>query len=526
MAPDLVGTEILGYKIQELLGEGGMASVWRAENVTLGTEVAIKVLDPPLAKDTALVERFVDEARIQVKLSHPNVVKIENFSLESLAMVMELIPGSALDELIGNKVGPIPIERALPMINQILDAVEAAHDMGIIHRDLKPSNVLVTPEGEIKVMDFGIAKVLGGAGRTRTGTSMGTPDYMAPEQIKGAKDVCPTADVYALGVTFYEMLSGRTPFALDPEANSEFEMMEAQVYQQPPDPREFYPSIPEAVVDVLMRSLEKAPADRYQTIAEMREALVAAAGVESVEDAAPTPATAPAPAATKVEEPSGTGTRKTPAPTVVEEPPEAGTAPVEPEPTLSPVPARSRMNPMILVGVGVGFLVIIGLLLVVVFKDKATPTVAATSTSSDDDDDDDDDDEEEEKEVSSSPTLCSVPGVPMVDHTPIPRDRWDLAAEINSRGFKLYKKKRLTEAMEKWKQALRLAPGHTFARYNLACGYALTGDGDKAMCLLEHIKAHLHDPRCKRCARQMNRAKIDSDLDSLRNNSRFKKILR
>jgi len=280
MGLDLRGTEIHGYTLVEQVGEGGMAVVWRAEHPMLRTTVAVKLMDPMLSRDENLVGRFLDEARIQVQLKHPNIVRIENFSQDPLAMVMEFVEGRSLSEMIGKEVGPIPTNRALPMMRQILSAVAYAHGHGVVHRDIKPSNVVITPTGEAKVMDFGIAKVLGSQGRTRTGASMGTPAYMAPEQIKGARDVDARADIYALGVTFYEMLSGRTPFDTGVDTASEFDLMEAQVRQAPPDPREFYPEIPEDMVAALMKALAKDPDERFQNAEELQIAIEHAAGTE------------------------------------------------------------------------------------------------------------------------------------------------------------------------------------------------------------------------------------------------------
>ena len=275
---DLVGKVIFGYEISEFISEGGMATVWRAVHPVLGRTMAVKVLDPVLSRDAELVERFVREAQLAVKLSHPNIVRVENFSREELTILMEFIEGEDLSKYIGQKVGPLPLERALPMMRQLLDAFGHAHELGVIHRDIKPSNIMVLPHGDIKVTDFGIAKVMSGANLTRTGAAMGTAAYMSPEQIRGAKDVDHRADIYSLGVTFYEMLAGQPPFVGEEGTDNDYFLREAHVRREPPDPRDFYPAIPEAMVDLLMVMLAKDPADRFQSIGQLRQELEAMAG--------------------------------------------------------------------------------------------------------------------------------------------------------------------------------------------------------------------------------------------------------
>jgi len=201
MIQDIKGQKILGYSLEECIGSGGMASVWLGKHTALDKVVAIKVLDPLLARDETLVGRFIDEAFIQNKLVHENIVSVENVSADDLAIVMEFVPGKSLDDVIEKEMGPVPLERALPWMRQILSALQCAHEQGVIHRDIKPSNVLLTEDGSVKVMDFGIAKLVGNARLTRTNTSMGTAIYMSPEQIKGAKNVDARSDVYSLGVT-------------------------------------------------------------------------------------------------------------------------------------------------------------------------------------------------------------------------------------------------------------------------------------------------------------------------------------
>ena len=245
--------EVFGFRLVERIGEGGMASVWRAEHAVLGRVVALKLLDPVLARQEQVVSRFLQEARIEATLDHPNVLRVENVSQDPPAILMEYVDGRALDEVIGREVGPIPLARALPLMEQILAGVAHAHAAGAVHRDLKPANVLVDRAGQVKVMDFGIARVLGEARRTRTGATLGTPHYMAPEQILSARAADERSDVYALGATFFEMLAGRPPF----DAESDYAVMKAHEQDPPPDPRQFYPAIPEAVVAVLLRALAK-----------------------------------------------------------------------------------------------------------------------------------------------------------------------------------------------------------------------------------------------------------------------------
>ena len=350
MTIDLTGTEVLGFRITGLLGQGGMATVWRAEHPDLGTMVAVKVLNPLLASDATLEERFVQEARIQVRLRHPNIVRVENFSRDPLAMIMEYVEGKTLSHVIGREVGPIPFERARPLMLQILAAVEHAHGKGVIHRDLKPSNVLVDGDGAARVMDFGIAKLISGVHLTSTGATLGTPMYMSPEQIKGAKDVDARADIYSLGVTFYEMLAGQAPFEGDGDSDNDFLIKEAHVRRAPPDPREFYPAIPAGAVEVVLRALAKEPAARYASAGEMLQAL------EAVTEDAEVPAPKKVPGQQEPEpekKPPPPRLEKPQQPSVVVEPPPAPRAPTARlDIVATPVPAASRgLVWVVLVGV-------------------------------------------------------------------------------------------------------------------------------------------------------------------------------
>jgi serine/threonine-protein kinase len=236
-----IGNTLLGYTILHEIGEGGMGKVYLAENQVIGQQVAIKILDPILARNPDLRERFAQEARIQVALQHQNIVRVLNAqsSDELSFLIMEYIEGQSLDKVLKRR-GKLSVDESIKIFAQVLDAVGYAHDKGIIHRDLKPSNIMVCADGSTKVTDFGIAKVLGDTNLTRTGTSMGSPDYMSPEQVLGKKDIDHRTDIYSLGATLYEMLTGRPPFIIENggTSDSDFLIKTAHVNQNPISPHE------------------------------------------------------------------------------------------------------------------------------------------------------------------------------------------------------------------------------------------------------------------------------------------------
>src|SRR6266545_1019086 len=223
----MTGRTIGGYQLQTLLGAGGMGEVYRARDSKLGRDVAIKILPRAVTSDASRLARFEREARMLAALNHPNICAI--YGLEEADgvrfLILELVEGATLAERIKER-GGLPIAEALAIARQIVDALEVAHEKGIIHRDLKPANVNVTPDGVVKVLDFGIAKAViadasdaeltpsppGKTGGTREGAILGTAAYMSPEQARG-KVVDKRADIWAFGCVLYEMLAGRAPFS-------------------------------------------------------------------------------------------------------------------------------------------------------------------------------------------------------------------------------------------------------------------------------------------------------------------------
>jgi eukaryotic-like serine/threonine-protein kinase len=265
----VIGTEISQYRLIEKLGEGGMGVVYKAVDTMLDRVVAIKLLSSQLAGNNELLERFKAEARMQATLSHPNIATLYAFLVwEGRAvMVMELIEGETLHQLTARR-GQLPAEEAIPLFKQALAGVGAAHRRGIVHRDIKPANIMVNKESLVKVMDFGIAKVLGATGMTRTNMYMGTASYMAPEQVLN-RPVDARTDIYALGVTLYEILSGQVPF----RADSDYEVLSAHVQLKPVLPTEHCPNIPQQCVDAIMKALAKEPENRFATTDEFAAAL-------------------------------------------------------------------------------------------------------------------------------------------------------------------------------------------------------------------------------------------------------------
>ena len=270
------GTRVGAFILGEVIGTGGMGSVYAGEHERLGQPVAVKVLAPNLARDPELMLRFEQEARLQANLRHPNIVAVQDFLGEAgtYAFVMERVDGRTLEEMIQQETGPIPFPRCMQIFLPVLSALSYAHQQGVVHRDIKPSNIMIAQVGTeevVKVADFGIAKALGAAHRTATGTKMGTLHYMSPEQCRGAGDIDLRADIYSLGATLYEMATGQVPFDRD----SEFQLMKAHIEEAPTPPSELYPGVFPAFELVIARAMAKNRDDRFENADELKAALEA-----------------------------------------------------------------------------------------------------------------------------------------------------------------------------------------------------------------------------------------------------------
>jgi eukaryotic-like serine/threonine-protein kinase len=259
------GDQLNQYRIESLVARSGMASIYRAVDVQTGQPVAIKVPHPEMESDPVLYERFQREAEIGQKLDHPGVMKVLAYNTRGqVYMVMEWVEGRLL-RYIMHEAKKLPAERAIKIAVEICDVLDYCHRNGVVHRDLKPENVMVNDQDAVKLIDFGIAGKAGARRLTFAKLSqvMGSPDYISPEQVKGERGDG-RADLYALGVILYEMLTGETPF----NGPNPFAVMNERVLNNPPPPRELNPEISEQLQEVIYRALERDPAKRYLTANE------------------------------------------------------------------------------------------------------------------------------------------------------------------------------------------------------------------------------------------------------------------
>jgi serine/threonine protein kinase len=272
----LVGTTIAGrYRVERVLGKGGMGIVVVGRHPDLDQEVAIKVMFPEHAANGVLAARFMREARVAAKVKSPHLVRVSDVGkLDSGVpyLVMELLAGHDLDHELAHR-GPLPAEDAVEIILQALTGIAELHAQGIVHRDLKPSNLFMTEDGALKVLDFGISKdpVNASGGLTVTDSLIGTPSHMSPEQIKTPKEVDPRADIWSLGVILYELVTRRMPFDL--EGESVGELFGHILFSEPTPPRSRRPEVSEALDAVIMKCLRRERAERFEDVGELAEAL-------------------------------------------------------------------------------------------------------------------------------------------------------------------------------------------------------------------------------------------------------------
>ena len=268
------------YVVKRELGRGGMGAVYLAEQTGLGREVAVKELVPSAAADPVALKRFLQEAQVMARTSHPNLVQV--YDLEQIEganyIVLEFVRGRSLRDWLNR--GPIPLPQVFAMMHGVLQALDYAHRHSIVHRDMKPENVLISDEGDVKVADFGIARLTddsGGPGSTatKTGTTVGTPQYMSPEQVASSK-VDGRSDLYSTGIMFYELIVGQPPFTAS-EADGPFTLMAKHVQAPPKPPSVLKPGLDPALEEVILKSLSKRPEDRYQSGQEFDSAVSAIA---------------------------------------------------------------------------------------------------------------------------------------------------------------------------------------------------------------------------------------------------------
>ena len=294
-----IGSTVGDYQVIGILGAGGMGKVYKVRNVISDRVEAMKVLLPDLANAPELGDRFLREIKVQASLEHPNIaalhtaLRVEN----QLLMLMELVEGQTLEQKLKEE-GRLPVASAVNYIAQILSALEYAHSHGVVHRDIKPANMMLTPAGVVKLMDFGIAKGASDHKLTMTGTTLGSLYYMSPEQIQGAVNLDARSDLYSVGVSLYELVTGKRPF----DGDSQFAIMSAHLKNAPIPPVALDPALPQALNDVILLSVAKDPNARFQGAGAFRNALMSVVGSAppapvAAAVAAATVAPAPAPAA-------------------------------------------------------------------------------------------------------------------------------------------------------------------------------------------------------------------------------------
>ncbi|HEX3745153.1 MAG TPA: protein kinase [Bryobacteraceae bacterium] len=291
-----VGSTIGDYQVTGILGAGGMGKVYKVRNVISDRVEAMKVLLPDLAASPELADRFLREIKVLAMLDHPNIAQLHTAvrADNQLLMVMEFVDGETLEHRV--RQGPLPIAQAVDYVTQVLSALEFAHSRGVVHRDIKPANIILTPTGIVKLMDFGIAKASTDHKLTMTGMTVGSVYYMSPEQIQGKTALDGRVDIYSLGITLYELVTGKRPF----DGGSQYSIMAAHLEQAPAAPITLDPRLPHGLNDAILMAVEKNPDARFQTATAFRNAML---GVAAELKTPAAPAAAPAPAAPPVAAP-------------------------------------------------------------------------------------------------------------------------------------------------------------------------------------------------------------------------------
>ncbi len=265
MRDPVVGEPLDQYELTALLARSGMATIFKAKDTFSGATVALKVPHLQLEADVVFSERFNREERVGQKLEHPNIVRVLKPREKSrMYMAMEFVEGKSLRAMMGKH--PLPTQQALDIARQVCDALVYLESQGVVHRDLKPENVLITPDGQVKILDFGIALAEGSRRLTWAGLSatLGTPDYMAPEQIRGRRGDART-DVYALGMLLYEMLTANLPF----ESSNPRALLRAKATGEPRSPSYHVPGFDPHLEAIILKAIERDPRDRYASAAEL-----------------------------------------------------------------------------------------------------------------------------------------------------------------------------------------------------------------------------------------------------------------
>jgi len=266
--PPMAGERYIGkYRVKGELGRGGMGAVYLAEQPGLGREVAIKELIQSAATDPTALKRFLQEAQVMARTSHPNLVQVHDLELSAEVnyIVLEFVRGKSLREWLTR--GPIPPPQVFAVMHGVLQALDYAHKHAIVHRDMKPENVLLSEDGMVKVADFGIARLTDDTGvggtATKTGTTVGTPQYMSPEQVASSR-VDGRSDLYSAGIMFYELVAGEPPFTAN-ESDGPFTLMAKHVQAPPKPPSLHRPGLDPSLEEAILKSISKRPEDRFQT---------------------------------------------------------------------------------------------------------------------------------------------------------------------------------------------------------------------------------------------------------------------